>query len=148
MLRRGLFVAGVVLALDQATKLMVLWWLDPWQPVAVTPFLNLRVVWNPGVSFGMLGGAGPVLLTLLALAIVTALVVWMARTDRGLVGLALGLVTGGAIGNVVDRARFGAVLDFLDFHAFGYHWPAFNVADAAITIGAALIVADSLLGQR
>jgi signal peptidase II len=148
MLRTGLVIAAVVLALDQATKLMVLWWLDPLRPIEVTSFLNLRVVWNPGVSFGMLGGAGPLVLTVVAILVVAALVVWMARTDRRLVGVALGLVVGGAIGNVVDRVRFGAVLDFLDFHAFGYHWPAFNVADGAITVGAALIVADSLLGSR
>ncbi len=79
---------------------------------------------------------------------VIGLVLWLRRTDQLLTGLGLGLVIGGAAGNVVDRIRFGAVVDFLDFHLAGYHWPAFNVADAAICVGAALMLADGLLVRR
>ena len=83
-----------------------------------------------------------------ALAVVVCLVIWLRRTDQMLIGLGLGLVIGGATGNVIDRIRFGAVVDFLDFHLAGYHWPAFNVADAAICVGAVLMLADGLLTRR
>jgi signal peptidase II len=86
-------------------------------------------------------------LVAVALVIVTVLMIWLSKTDRLRLGLALGLVIGGAIGNVIDRLRFGAVFDFLDVHAFGFHWPAFNVADSAITVGALALVADSLFGH-
>lgn len=148
-LRFGLIVAGLVLALDQATKALALSLLA--EPVTVTPFFNLVLVWNRGVSFGMLGGLGPwgpSLLTGLALAVAAVLVVWLRRERRALTSLALGLVIGGAIGNAIDRIRFGAVVDFLDFHLSGYHWPAFNVSDSAIVIGAALLILDGLRAGR
>jgi signal peptidase II len=94
------------------------------------------------------GAFAPWLLSGLALAVVIGLVIWLKRTDQLLTGLGLGLVIGGAAGNVIDRIRFGAVIDFLDFHLAGYHWPAFNVADAAICVGAALMLADGLLARR
>ena len=149
MLRLGLVVAGLVILLDQLSKLAILTLLD--HAVAVTPFLNLVVVWNRGVSFGMFASAGalmPWLLSGLALAVVVALGFWLRRVEHPLAGLALGLIIGGALGNVIDRIRFGAVVDFLDFHALGYHWPAFNVADSAICVGAALLLVDGLLAPR
>jgi len=149
MLRLGLVVAGLVIFLDQLSKLAILMLLD--HAVAVTPFLNLVVVWNRGVSFGMFASAGalmPWLLSGLALAVVVALGFWLRRVADPLVGVALGLIIGGALGNVIDRVRFGAVVDFLDFHALGYHWPAFNVADSAICVGAALLLVDGLLAPR
>lgn len=144
----GLLLALAVLALDQATKWAVLRELDPYTPVAVTSFFNLVLVWNRGVSFGMFADAGdhgPWLLTALAAAIGAFLLVWLYRETRPVPRLALWLVLAGAIGNTIDRLRFGAVVDFLDFHAFGYHWPSFNVADSAICIGAGLILLDSLV---
>ena len=149
MLHPGLVVAGLVIVLDQLSKWAILMFLD--DPTAVTPFLNLVVVWNRGVSFGMFdtaGALGPWLLSGLALAVVAALVVWLRRVKHSLAGVALGLIIGGALGNVIDRVRFGAVFDFLDFHAYGYHWPAFNVADSAICVGAALLLLDGLLAPR
>jgi signal peptidase II len=151
MLRSGLIVALVTLVLDQWSKWAALAALDPAQPISVTPFFNLVLVWNRGVSFGMFHSSGafaPWLLSGLALAVVIGLVIWLKRTDQLLTGLGLGLVIGGAAGNVVDRIRFGAVIDFLDFHLAGYHWPAFNVADAAICVGAVLMLADGLLARR
>jgi lipoprotein signal peptidase len=150
--RPALFVA--VLALDQVTKAMALASLDPAAgggPVAVTPFFNLVLVWNTGVSFGMLAGAGgasPWILVGLALLIAGVVAVWLARERRTLPRVALWLVLAGALGNVIDRVRFGAVVDFLDFHLAGYHWPAFNVADSAIVIGAGLLILDGLLGRQ
>ena len=150
-LRAGLLVALVVLALDQATKALALALLGGRPPVEVTGFFNLVLVWNPGVSFGMLqglGNLGPWLLTGFGLAVCLALGFWLARETRTTTRLALGLVLGGAVGNIVDRVRFGAVIDFLDFHALGYHWPAFNISDSAIVVGAALLVLDGLRSDR
>ena len=150
--RLGLGLAALALVLDQATKVWFFRFLvvDGNSPLEVLPFFNLVTVWNYGVSFGMFNSgssAAAWIFVALALVIAGALVVWLLRTDRVLIGAALGLVTGGAIGNVVDRVRFGAVFDFLDFHAFGWHWPAFNVADSAITIGVAVLFIDSLFGD-
>lgn len=144
----GFLLALLVLALDQLTKWLALANLDPYQPVEVTPFFNLVLVWNRGVSFGLFAGAGelgPWLLSLMAAMIGAFLIVWLYRETRTVTRAALWLVLAGAVGNVIDRVRFGAVVDFLDFHAFGYHWPAFNVADSAIVVGAGLILLDSLV---
>jgi signal peptidase II len=152
MTRLGLTAAVLVFGLDQLTKWVALYVLDlPERSIIVTPFFNLVMVWNRGVSFGMLNSAGalaPWLLSGLALAVLLGLLVWLRRTEHWLNAIGLGLVIGGALGNVVDRLRYGAVVDFLDFHAAGYHWPAFNVADAAICIGAGVIVLDGLLAPR
>lgn len=152
MLKLGLLVALPVIVLDQLTK----WWmlavvLNPPKVITVTEFFNIVLVWNRGVSFGMFGSDsswGPILLSTIALAISVVLVVWLRRVDSRLTAAAIGLVLGGALGNVVDRLRFGAVADFLDFHAFGYHWPAFNVADSAISIGVGLLLYDGLFERR
>jgi signal peptidase II len=152
MRRFGLVTALIVLVLDQILKVAVLDLLDGGaRSIVVTPFFNLVLVWNRGVSFGMLQDLGAILpwaLTAIALAVIVGLIVWLSRTGQRLVALGLGLVIGGALGNVVDRARYGAVADFLDFHLAGYHWPAFNLADAAICIGAVILIADGLLAPR
>lgn len=149
MLRLGLVIVLGVVLLDQASKWLVLVLVAPLgEPIPVTPFFNLVMVWNRGVSFGMFGSSGalaPWILSGLAIAVVVALLIWLRRAEHHLTGVALGLVIGGALGNVIDRILFGAVIDFLDFHVAGWHWPAFNVADSAICVGAALLVADSLL---
>ena len=149
MLRQGLAIAGLVIVLDQLTKWAILTWLD--HAIALTPFFNLVVVWNRGVSFGMFDSAsrlGPWILSGLALAVVVLLLGWLRRVDHPITAAGLGLIIGGAIGNVIDRVRFGAVIDFLDFHALGWHWPAFNVADSAIFVGAVLLLVDGLLMPR
>lgn len=146
--RAGSLVVVAIVALDQATK----WWIlsvvmQPPQRIPVTGFFDLVLVMNRGVSFGMLGGApGWVAAALIAFALLlaVALSIWMWRAQNLLLGLSLGLVVGGAIGNVIDRIRFGAVVDFLDFYIGDYHWPAFNVADSAITVGVILLILDSL----
>jgi signal peptidase II len=152
MVRLGLAVAVVALGLDQLTKWAALDMLDlAARPIVVTPFLNRVMVWNRGVSFGMLDGVGalaPWLLPGLAVVVVIALLFWLRRSEHALMAIGLGLVIGGALGNVIDRLRYGAVVDFLDFHLAGYHWPAFNVADAGICVGAGLILVDGLLAPR
>jgi signal peptidase II len=149
MLRRGLAIAGLVVVLDQLTKWAILIWLE--RAMVLTPFFNLVLVWNRGVSFGMFDSesrVGPWVLSGLAFAVVVLLLGWLRRVDDPLTATGLGLIIGGAIGNVIDRVRFGAVIDFLDFHALGWHWPAFNVADSAICVGALLLVVDGLLMPR
>ncbi|MPY70517.1 MAG: signal peptidase II [Alphaproteobacteria bacterium] len=146
--RLGWLCAVLTLAADLVSK----WWIlavvmNPPRIVEVAPFFNLVLVKNRGVSFGMLGSAPgwmPWVLTVFAVLIAIALAVWLRRADGRLLGCALGAVIGGAIGNAIDRVRFGAVVDFLDFHAFGWHWPAFNVADSAVVVGVGLLVLDSL----
>jgi signal peptidase II len=137
----------VLIAADQLSKALILSSaVGHGTTITVLPFFNLVLVWNKGVSFGLMNGAaGPWALTGLSLVITVILAVWLARTPHRPLGLALSAVIGGALGNVIDRLRFGAVVDFLDFHAFGWHWPAFNVADSAIVLGIAFVVADGLL---
>jgi len=146
--RLGWALAGSVLVLDQITKVLILG-LFSGSPraIEVLPFFNLVLAWNKGVSFGMfdgLGDWGPWILVGLALVISVVLARWMMKAESRLNVMSLGLIIGGAVGNVIDRVRFGAVVDFLDVHVSGYHWPAFNVADSAITVGAAILILDSL----
>ncbi|MEL0013011.1 MAG: signal peptidase II, partial [Alphaproteobacteria bacterium] len=117
---------------------------DPPRVMEVTGFFNLVPVWNKGVSFGMLGNSETSrwILVGLALVIVVILVVWLVRAGSAVVLLALVLVIGGALSNVIDRVVFGAVVDFIDIHAFGWHWPAFNLADMSIVAGTALLLYD------
>lgn len=148
----GLVIAAVVVGLDQLTK----WWIveivmTPPRVIEVTSFFNLVMGWNRGISFGLFNNDSPLnswLLPLVIFLIVCFLTVWLLRARDGLVCMALGLIIGGALGNFIDRLRYGAVADFLDVHAYGYHWPAFNVADAAITVGALVLVWDSLFARE
>ncbi len=150
--RLGLILAILIAALDQASK----WWIvetvmRPPRVIPVTDFFNLVLGLNRGVSFGMLDMQAPMgrwILAGLAVTITAGLLVWMWRADKRLVTGALGLIVGGAVGNVIDRVLVGAVIDFLDFHWADYHWPAFNVADIAITCGAAALILDSFFGDH
>jgi len=145
----GAAMAALALALDQTTKSWVLMALaDPPRVVPVTSFFNLVFWRNRGVTFGLLSAdhpAAPWLLSSLALAVVAGLLVWLARDQRLWMAVPVGLIIGGALGNVVDRLRYGGVTDFLDFHVVGYRWPAFNLADAAIVVGVVLLL---LVGGR
>jgi signal peptidase II len=152
MLRLGLAVAAVTLVVDQATKLYFydLLVTRGLGYVEVLPNFNLVRVWNYGVSFGMFNtdaSFGRWIFVAVALAIVAALLTWLRRAGSRLIAVALGLVIGGAVGNIVDRVSYGAVFDFLDVHVGDWHWPAFNLADSAITIGVILLLADGLLAN-
>lgn len=144
----GLVLAACVVALDQATKYAVFLGLrPPFGGLEVTGFFNIVTLWNRGVSFGLFANGSPwtpVLLIGLALAVALVLALWLRRADSRLLVAALGLIIGGALGNAVDRALYGAVMDFLDVHVAGWHWPAFNVADSAISVGAVLLLWDAL----
>lgn len=149
----GALAALVVFAADQASKLWVVNGLD--LPARITipvlPVFSLTWVENRGITFGLLNGfgaLGPILLTVVALAVVAALGVWLWRADRRLVAVALGAIAGGAVGNVLDRLRLGYVVDFLHAHAWGWSWYVFNVADAAIVCGVGALVLDGMLPRR
>ena len=141
---RWLALATVVVVLDQASKAWVLGSLHLMERHIVTSFFNLVLVFNPGASFSFLADAGgwqKWFFVVLALGISLWLLGLLRRhAQERLLPAALSLILGGAIGNVIDRLRFDAVVDFLDFHLAGYHWPAFNVADSAITVGVALML--------
>jgi signal peptidase II len=153
-MRSSLAVAALVVLLDQASKWAIVHLvLQSRRTIEVTGFFNLTLVYNTGVSFGLLGGPAPWkpwVLSGVALVIVIVLLAWLRKQGGTLLLLAGGLVAGGAIGNVIDRLRLSAVIDFLDFHVAGWHWPAFNVADSAIFIGVVLLVLDGLFpgGER
>lgn len=143
-MKLGLSVAALVVLVDQLSKYVIKNLVLTEAPVlTLTSFFNLVTAWNTGVSFSMFnngGLLGIVILSLMALAIVWLLVNWLSKEDNPLIQVALGFIIGGAIGNVIDRIRLGAVFDFLDFHVAGKHWPAFNVADSFICIGACVII--------
>lgn len=156
----GLLIALVVAALDQASKWKILAVFrppgvtaTPFQatgPMTVAPVLDFTLTWNRGISFGVGNTSGPwntILFGAVAVIVAALLIVWMSRARSRLLLLALGLVVGGAAGNLVDRLHYGAVVDFLYVHVGAFDWwPAFNLADSAICVGAALLVMDSLFG--
>jgi signal peptidase II len=151
--RQAMALVVATLLVDQLSKELLLHYLlkaGASVPV-IDDFLRLVIVWNRGVSFGILGGdrALPAwALSGVAVVVCVGLFVWLRRTDRPLAAWGIGLVIGGAIGNVIDRARWGAVFDFADFHVREWHWPAFNVADSAIVVGVGLMLIDSLIGEK
>ena len=153
--RFALAVAVVAAAIDQATKLWLLFGFDLGARgvVTLTPFLDLVLVWNTGISYGLLRQEGPlgqwVLLALKAVAVVL-LWIWLARTSSRLTALSLGLIIGGAIGNAIDRLAYGAVADFVLFHVttatFSFKWYVFNLADVAIVAGVIGLLYETLVG--
>jgi signal peptidase II len=149
-----LLLAGAIVALDQITKAVVLERLPLGVPVTVIDgWLALTLVLNPGLAFGLLGSVPlgwrwvVAALSLVALAVLARVALRVLPAGGWTGRLAIGLIFGGAVGNLVDRARFGAVVDFVDVYWRGWHWPAFNVADSAITVGVALL-ALRLLNDR
>jgi len=155
MLARGLAAAALAAVLDQLTKFLVLDYFGEHgcasQRAIVNSFLDLVVACNRGVSFGMFNQFAQfsaAVFSAAAAIIVVVLLYWLARARSGFLAVAIGLIIGGAVGNVIDRLRFGGVVDFLYFHLGSWYWPAFNLADSAICIGVAAMLIDSLLGRR
>ena len=142
-----LIMALAVLIADQASKLYILSFIGG-EPYKVTSFLNFVLVWNRGISFGIMNNdtaLSPYILSALSLLIVGLLAFWVRQAgNSSALLLALGVVAGGALGNVIDRLRFGAVVDFIDLHYYAWHWPAFNIADSAIVLGVLFLAFDSL----
>ena len=153
MLARGIATAVVVAILDQLSKAAVLAFFAGrgfGDRETVTSFFNLSLTYNRGISFGLFNGAAgnALVFSLAAAAIVAVLIYWLSRASSPFLAVAIGLIIGGAVGNVIDRLRLGAVVDFLDFHIGSVHWPAFNLADSAICIGVAAMLLDGLLLRR
>ena len=148
----GLFTALFVIILDQFSKFYVMTsLLKDEHYIGVTSFFNIVQAWNTGVSFSMFnngGKLGLIVLSSIAVVVVIFLLRWMYKDNSKLIKVALGMIVGGAIGNLIDRIRYGAVYDFLDFHVSGHHWPAFNVADSFICIGAFLIVIYGIFSKE
>ncbi|HVC12648.1 MAG TPA: signal peptidase II [Burkholderiales bacterium] len=145
-------LAAAVVAADQLTKWLLQAALHPGERYPVTGFFNLVLVFNRGAAFSLLarapGWQTPLFAAIAVAAIVVVSVLLLRTSGRRLYCAGLALILGGAIGNLIDRLRYGYVVDFLDLHALGWHWPAFNAADSAITVGAALLILDSFVHAR
>ncbi|XGA79612.1 signal peptidase II [Halomonas sp. CH40] len=150
---RWLWLALVVIVLDLATKYAASHWLNYAQPVEVLPFFNLTLLHNTGAAFSFLAGHPGWqrwFFAAVAIGASIALTVWLSRlkTDEKLLAIALPLIIGGALGNLYDRLVHGYVVDFLSFHVAGWYYPAFNIADIGITLGAAGMIWESLFADR
>ena len=169
-----IFVSIAIIALDQLSKWLVIehiirtkvmagnpvdlisWLFDapariPYAEINILPFFNLVMVWNKGVSFGLFNQEtdyGPLVLIILSVLIIMFFCVWLFKTKSKFQALGIALVIGGAFGNIIDRIRFGAVVDFLDFYINNYHWPAFNLADSCIVLGVALLILYSFIFEK
>ncbi len=150
--RTGAIVATAALAVDQIHK----WWMlnvveiAERQIITVTSFFDLVLVWNRGVSYGWFqqeSAIGVYILIAFTVLAILAMIIWLATCDGARVAVALGLIIGGALGNAADRTIFGAVADFFSFHAFGFYWYIFNLADVAIVAGVAILLYDSILDK-
>ena len=161
-MRLGLIIAALVFAADQVSKFIIVEWV--FRPEGVTetpfytarlieilPFFQLRMAWNPGISFSLFNSGAPMtiaVLVVLQLGIVTILLWWLHQAATLWMKLAIGFIVGGALGNIVDRLNYGVVVDFLDFFAAGYHFPTFNLADSAITVGVGFWLLDAFLTRN
>ena len=149
---RWLWLSLLIVILDQATKWLAEGLLLPFQPVPLMPLLNLTLMYNEGAAFSFLANAGGWqrwLFAGFALVMTLALTLWLLRLDKGerATAAALSLVIGGAIGNLIDRVQSGRVVDFIDFYVGTWHWPAFNVADSAISIGIVFLLVTSFRSE-
>ncbi len=151
MMRIGLLMRSLVIIFDHLTKWLIRdIVLDGAWHIKIFNFFNLVEVWNRGVRFGLFASDSPwtpILLSTLAIGISIVLLIWLRKAQTLLLSIGLGIVIGGAIGNVIDRILWGSVFDFLDFHIAGYHWPAFIVAESAIMIGVGLISIDGFIAK-
>jgi signal peptidase II len=150
MIRLGLLIAALVFAVDQLTKFWVLRIinLDEREPIQITPFLDLAMAWNKGVSYGLLTTNMQILLVALSLIIAAVLIIFLNSTTKPFIAAGYGLLIGGALGNALDRLLHGAVADFVHLHWGTFSWYIFNVADIAIVAGVAALVYDSLFNSR
>jgi signal peptidase II len=150
--RLGYITAIILILADQASK----WWIlekimQPPRVITFNEYFNLVLTWNNGISFGLFNNDNKVnalVISLIAIVIIIFLIRLLSKSETKKLSIGLGMIIGGAIGNVIDRSIHGAVMDFLDVHINAYHWPAFNIADSGITVGALILVVDSLFSQR
>ena len=150
---KWLWLTLLVIVLDQGSKLLADQMLEYYQAVPVMPFFNLTLSYNAGAAFSFLSDAGGWqrwFFILLALVVSTVLFVWLQRLDNGqrMLAVALALVLGGAVGNLIDRIAYGHVIDFIDVYYQQWHWPIFNIADSAITVGVVILIIDGLFSKH
>jgi signal peptidase II len=149
---RWFALAAAIVVADQLVKWVVLRQFAPGEQRVVTDFFSLVLVFNKGAAFSLFaqapGWQAPVLSAFAVAAAIVVSVFIVRSPGRQWLCFGLALILGGAVGNVVDRLRFGVVVDFLDFHALGWHWPAFNVADSAISIGAVILILEGFIGRE
>ena len=161
-MRLGLLIVGVVFLFDQVSKLAIVEWV--FRPEGVThtpfftrhlievlPFFQLRLAWNMGISFSLFNSGETTTIAILItvqLCIVAFLLWTLRQSETRMMAIGIGLIVGGAFGNIADRLHYGAVVDFLDFHAAGYHFPTFNLADTCITVGVGFWLLDAFLTRH
>jgi len=151
---RYLLVTLLILAVDQWTKYLAETYIEPMQPIELLPFFNLVIAYNSGAAFSFLADAGgwqKYFFSAVAMAVSVVLIVWLRRLHwqrDWMLSLSLSMILGGALGNLYDRLMLGHVIDFIDWHYAGYHFPAFNIADSAIFCGAVLMIWDSFKNDR
>ncbi len=145
-----LWLSFAVIAVDQISKQLVVKGMEVYEVIPLLPFLNLTRMHNTGAAFSMMSSAPPLFFIALGLIVSIGVLVWLRlnRSGERLVAIALVCIQGGALGNIIDRATRGHVVDFIDFHVAGWHWPAFNVADSAIVVGAGLLLLDMVLQRK
>jgi len=136
-------ISLIIIVLDQITKHLVLKYMNPFESIEIFPFLHIVSVRNTGGAFGMFKGVGSTLFIAVSVMAIIFVIWLLIRTKEGYFGLSL--ILGGAIGNLIDRLRYGWVVDFIDFSIGKFHWPAFNVADSALTIGVIVVLLSSQL---
>ncbi len=150
--KTGFAIAFLVVAIDRGYK----WWMLNIYDIAsrgtvtITPFFDITLIWNKGISYGLFqqnSDLGRYILIAIILCIMAVLVVWLSRAQGYLIAVAIGLVLGGALGNVIDRVVYGAVADFFSFHFWGYYWYVFNLADVWVVAGAVLLLYDSMFNE-
>ena len=149
---KWLWLSGLMIVLDQVSKWWMVSWLSLYETVAVVPYFNLTMAHNYGAAFSFLADAGgwqKWFFIVLATVVSLVLIVWIAKLKptAKLEAVSLSLILGGAIGNVIDRIYYGYVIDFLDVYYGSFHWPAFNIADSAICIGAVLLIIDTVINN-
>lgn len=161
-MRLGLIIAGLIAAADQVSKIFMVEWV--FRPEGVTgapfysaklievlPFFQLRLAWNPGISFSMFSSGEPTTIAILVslqLCIVALMLWWLRQAETLWMKVGIGFIVGGAIGNIIDRLNYGMVVDFLDFYAACYHFPTFNLADSAITVGVGFWLLDAFVTRN
>ncbi|WHN66500.1 signal peptidase II [Cysteiniphilum sp. QT6929] len=151
---RWVILSIIVIIIDLGTKYLASQNLTYGQPVEILPFFNLTLLHNYGAAFSFLSNANTtwqvIVLSAIALIVAIVILIWLARLpkNKNLTACALALILGGALGNVYDRMIHGYVVDFLDFHINNYHWPAFNIADSAICIGAVILILMSFKSKK
>jgi signal peptidase II len=150
---RWLWLTTAVIVLDQVTKQIAQAALIPYEPIPIAPSFNLSLMYNTGAAFSILADAGGWqrwFFVVLSATVSCFLVAWMSRLHRNerLLAIALALILGGAIGNLIDRIFFGYVIDFIQVYYASWYWPAFNIADSAITVGATLLVVSTFVAPR